>query len=95
MLDTLKCIFEGRRELFRGLKIEKRRYDWKKYPVVLLDIRDVFKATSTNEIISTTGGADGRLKAVWTVLVYDGDLDPVVPAQGCFDAIVRFKKIAR
>ena len=38
MLDTLKCIFEGRRELFRGLKIEKRRYDWKKYPVVMLDM---------------------------------------------------------
>ena len=38
MLDTLKCIFEGRRELFKGLKIEKRRYDWKKYPVVMLDM---------------------------------------------------------
>ena len=24
MLDTPKCIFEGRRELFKGLKIEKR-----------------------------------------------------------------------
>ena len=38
MLDTLKCIFEGRRELFKGLKIEKKRYDWKKYPVVMLDM---------------------------------------------------------
>ena len=38
MLDTLKCIFEGKRELFKGLKIEKRRYDWKKYPVVLIDM---------------------------------------------------------
>ena len=38
MLSTLKCIFEGRRELFRGLKIEKKRYDWKKYPVVMLDM---------------------------------------------------------
>ena len=25
MLDTLKCIFEGRRDLFKGLKIDKRR----------------------------------------------------------------------
>ena len=41
MLDTLKCIFEGRRELFRGLKIEKRRYDWKKYPVVMLSMDEV------------------------------------------------------
>ena len=38
MLSTLKCIFEGRRELFKGLKIDKKRYDWKKYPVVMLDM---------------------------------------------------------
>ena len=39
MLSTLKCLFEGRRELFRGLKIEKKRWDWEKtYPVVLLDM---------------------------------------------------------
>ena len=41
MLDTLKCIFEGRRELFGGLKIEKKRYDWKTYPVVMLNMADV------------------------------------------------------
>ena len=41
MLDTLKCIFEGRRELFKGLKIEKKRYDWKKYPVVMLNMADI------------------------------------------------------
>ena len=41
MLDTLKCIFEGRRELFKGLKIEKRKYDWKTYPVVMLNMADI------------------------------------------------------
>ena len=41
MLSTLQCIFEGRRELFRGLKIEKLDYDWKKYPVVHVDMTDV------------------------------------------------------
>ena len=41
MLDTLKCIFEGRRDLFKGLKIEKKRYDWKKYPVVMLNMAEV------------------------------------------------------
>ena len=49
MLDTLKCIFEGRRELFRGLKIEKRRYDWKKYPVVMFNMADV-TASSVDEL---------------------------------------------
>ena len=42
MLSTLKCLFEGRRDLFRGLKIEKRRWDWKRtYPVVHLDMSRV------------------------------------------------------
>ena len=41
MLDTLKCIFEGRRDLFKGLKIEKRKYDWKTYPVVMLNMADI------------------------------------------------------
>ena len=41
MLSTLKCIFEGRKELFRGLKITKKKYDWKAYPVVMLDMSKV------------------------------------------------------
>ena len=40
MLSTLKAIFEGKRELFKGLKIEKLKYDWKKYPVVKLDMAE-------------------------------------------------------
>ena len=40
MLSTLQAIFEGRRELFKGLKIEKRKYDWAKFPVVMLDMSD-------------------------------------------------------
>ncbi len=38
MLSTLKCIFEGRKELFEGLKITKTNYDWKPYPVLHLDM---------------------------------------------------------
>ena len=45
MLSTLKCIFEGKRELFKGLKIDKKRYDWKKYPVVTLDMSKVKSET--------------------------------------------------
>ena len=45
MLDTLKCIFEGRRELFKGLKIEKRKYDWKTYPVVMLNMAEATAST--------------------------------------------------
>ena len=46
MLSTLQCIFEGRRDLFRGLKIEKKRWNWKKkYPVVMLNMADVVAPT--------------------------------------------------
>ncbi len=38
MLSTLKAMFEGRKELFEGLKINKTDYDWKVYPVLHLDM---------------------------------------------------------
>ena len=39
MLSTLKCLFEGKRTLFKGLKIEKK-WDWSKtYPVISLNMR--------------------------------------------------------
>ena len=41
MLSTLAAIFEGKRELFKGLKIDSLDYDWKRYPVVHLDMSDV------------------------------------------------------
>ena len=37
-VSTLKAIFEGRRELFDGLAISKKEYDWKPYPVLHLDL---------------------------------------------------------
>ncbi len=38
MLSTFRAIFEGRKELFEGLKISKTDYDWKKYPVLMMDM---------------------------------------------------------
>ena len=40
-LSTLKAIFQGKKELFKGLYIEKQPYDWKKYPVIHLDMGSV------------------------------------------------------
>ena len=45
LLSTLQCIFEGKRQLFNGLKIDKLGYDWKKYPVVMLNMADVVAPT--------------------------------------------------
>jgi hypothetical protein len=38
LVSTLKAIFQGRRELFAGLAIDKMDYDWKSYPVIHLDM---------------------------------------------------------
>ena len=43
MISTLKALFQGRRELFRGLKIEQTDWDWENevYPVLHLDMSTV------------------------------------------------------
>ena len=43
MISTLKALFQGRRELFKGLKIEQTDWDWEKevYPVLHLDMSTV------------------------------------------------------
>ena len=40
LVSTLKAAFEGRRELFKGLALYDKPYDWKPYPVVHLDLGD-------------------------------------------------------
>ena len=41
MLSTFKCLFEGKKHLFRDLKIMKKKWDWyKTYPVVALNMSD-------------------------------------------------------
>ena len=37
-LSTLKAIFQGKKELFKGLFIENQSYDWKAYPVIHIDM---------------------------------------------------------
>jgi len=38
LVDTLRCYFEGRKELFEGLYIYDKETEWKKYPVIRLDL---------------------------------------------------------
>ena len=39
-LSTLKAVFEGKKELFKGLAIYDKPYDWKPYPVIHLSFGD-------------------------------------------------------
>ena len=44
MLSTFKYLFQGRKDLFKGLKIETKKWDWSKtYPVVELNMSDYDK----------------------------------------------------
>ncbi|MCQ2102021.1 MAG: ATP-binding protein [Fibrobacter sp.] len=38
LISTLQCYFEGRKELFTGLAMERLETEWKKYPVIRLDM---------------------------------------------------------
>ena len=38
LVDTLRCYFEGRKELFEGLAIYDLEKEWRKYPVIRLDL---------------------------------------------------------
>ncbi len=38
LVSTLKSYFEGRKDLFKGLAIEKLEKDWTEYPVIRLDL---------------------------------------------------------
>ena len=38
LVDTLRCYFEGRKELFEGLYIYDKETEWRKYPVIRLDL---------------------------------------------------------
>jgi hypothetical protein len=37
LLSTLKCYFEGRNELFKGLKIDALETEWKQHPIFHID----------------------------------------------------------
>ena len=39
-LSTLKAVFQGKKELFKGLAIYDKPYDWKPYPVIHLSFAD-------------------------------------------------------
>jgi len=38
LVSTLECYFTGRKELFKGLKIDSQEKDWKQYPVLHFDM---------------------------------------------------------
>lgn len=46
LASTFHAYFSGRKELFKGLSIEKRETEWKQYPVLHFDLSDIKKGTT-------------------------------------------------
>ncbi len=82
LVSTLKAIFHGRRELFKGLAIDKMDYDWKAYPVIHLD----FGATGV--------GSVGKLEAELGSMLEDVADDNNIQLRGT-DVAMQFKNLIR
>jgi len=70
LVDTLKCYFEGRRELFSGLAIDGLEKEWVAYPVIRLDL----SSGKYYELARLHGTLSGILRdheRRWNVTVYD------------------------
>ena len=68
LISTLQCLFEGRRDLFRGLAIDSLPWDWTPIPVLRLDMGSS-QANSGEELLRRL---DGQLDN----LQHDLGLDP-------------------
>ena len=48
-VSALRCLFQGRKELFDGLWIaENTEWEWKPHPVILLDFNEISHDTPEN-----------------------------------------------
>jgi hypothetical protein len=45
LISTLEAIFQGKKELFKGLWIEQSDYDWKRYPVIRIDMSETVRTS--------------------------------------------------
>ena len=51
-VSTLKAVFEGKKELFKGLAIYDKPYDWKQYPVIHLSFGDYNSINNTIDLLN-------------------------------------------
>ena len=58
LVSTLKCYFQGRKELFKGLAIDKLETEWAEYPVFHIDFNgtDFTRSGKLDDIIGGTVG---------------------------------------
>lgn len=71
LVDTLGCYFEGKKELFEGLKIMELEKEWRVSPVIRLDMSNA--GASAKEVKSYFNSTFRRLERIYNVETFDGD----------------------
>ena len=67
LISTLQAYFEGRKELFKGLKIEQLEKDWTEYPVVNLSFAKC-KSTQLDVIVKFVSIALSELEVQFGII---------------------------
>ncbi len=64
LVSTLKCYFEGKKELFKGLAIGELETEWKQYPVFHIDFNGV-NFTEAGMLDKTLEAFVARQETIW------------------------------
>ncbi len=71
LVDTLGCYFEGKKELFEGLRIMELEKEWKVCPVIRLDMSCA--GASAKELTSYLNSTFRRLERKYNIETFAGD----------------------
>ena len=82
LVDTLRCYFEGKKELFEGLKIMELEKEWKVSPVIRFDMSNA--GASAEDLNSYFNSTFWDLERKYSVKTFDGD-----SLSGRFNRILR------
>jgi len=66
LIDTLRCYFEGRKELFDGLALGRLETEWKKYPVLRINLSEG-KYYELQRLKTTVDAILSRMEEKWNV----------------------------
>ncbi len=70
LIDTLRCYFEGRKELFQGLAIYQLESEWKAYPVLRINLSEG-KYYELDRFHPSINGILSSLETKWNVTSID------------------------
>ncbi|MDR2132234.1 MAG: AAA family ATPase, partial [Clostridiales Family XIII bacterium] len=83
LLSTLRAYFEGKRELFKGLAMERLEKDWTPHPVLHIDLN----VASYGSVADLEGGLDTNLRRFERIWGLDGQTAGRTPSARFYDLI--------